>query len=194
MCILQIQALMVGATCFQAVYVYLVIYTICLPVVKISILIFYVRIFSTRRFKQLAYTLIIFSAMWSISAFWVAVFQCSPVKAFWDKSIDGKCINSFDWLMAEGGITILTDIALLVMPMPMVWKLKISQQQKIALSGVFLLGGLCVIPDSRGALCRLRVALTDLAGCVLRASFACQRLISCSPLTLPVWLLALFAS
>lgn len=34
----------------------------------------------------------------------------------------------------------VVDIAILAVPIPIVWRLKVSIRQKIALSGVFLLG------------------------------------------------------
>jgi hypothetical protein len=37
---------------------------------------------------------------------------------------------------------IVVDAILLLLPMPYVWRLKIDTQKKVAISGLFLLGGL----------------------------------------------------
>ncbi|KAI9850382.1 MAG: hypothetical protein M1838_005772 [Thelocarpon superellum] len=129
----------------RSLYIYLIVYVLCLPTVKLSILLFYLRIFTTPNFKRLAYVSIAFVVIWSLSAFLALVFACQPINAWWIADVNAHCMNDYDFLMAESGITILTDVWLLVMPMPLVWKLQISRQQKLALSGVFLLGGfVCV--------------------------------------------------
>lgn len=46
--------------------------------------------------------------------------------------------------MAGGATNIATDIAILLFPVPIVWKLQIYTAQKFALLGVFLLGGLYI--------------------------------------------------
>jgi hypothetical protein len=38
------------------------------------------------------------------------------------------------------GISIFTDLAVAVLPLPFIWKLNLRRSQKIALSVVFLLG------------------------------------------------------
>lgn len=37
---------------------------------------------------------------------------------------------------------IVTDLIMLLLPMPVIWRLKLPTKQKIALTGVFLLGSL----------------------------------------------------
>ena len=54
----------------------------------------------------------------------------------------GTCLDLKALLLATAIINILTDIAVLVLPMPIVWNLKIQRSQKVAVSGIFLLGGL----------------------------------------------------
>ena len=130
----------------RAEYAYLIIYSICLPAVKMSILLFYYRVFNTRPWVTILRAVGLFIALWSVTAFLVALNQCRPIRFFWDKSIDGSCVNSYAWIMSEGAITISLDLILLLLPMPMVWKLKIPRKQKAALSTVFLLGSLYVDP------------------------------------------------
>ncbi|KAI4094994.1 MAG: hypothetical protein LQ344_001841 [Seirophora lacunosa] len=59
----------------------------------------------------------------------------------WNKNIKGHCgstklnrdLNPLPW--------IITDFAILVMPIPMVRKLQLPRSQKFGLAGLFLLGG-----------------------------------------------------
>ena len=118
--------------------------------VKISILLFYRRIFRIAYFTLLLNFVGTFVLLWAISGVLVAVFQCQPVSVFWNKLIAGGCINTDGFVLAEAGITIATDIIVLILPLPMIWRLKISKQQKWAVSGVFMLGSLyALLPSSQ---------------------------------------------
>lgn len=47
--------------------------------------------------------------------------------------------------MAGGATNIATDIAILIFPVPIIWKLQIFRTQKLSILGVFLLGGLYIL-------------------------------------------------
>lgn len=70
------------------------------------------------------------------------VFQCVPVSGFWDKKIPSKCIGDKHFFIGNSVPNILTDIALLLLPVRSIWRLQMSTSQKIALAGTFMLGGL----------------------------------------------------
>lgn len=57
----------------------------------------------------------------------------------------GTCLNITALLISTAVLNIFTDIGILILPMPIVWRLQIQRSQKFAVSGVFLLGGfVCV--------------------------------------------------
>ena len=63
----------------------------------------------------------------------------------WDKSINPTCsVNVYAFFVGNAIPNILTDWALLLLPIPYIWHLHQSKAQKIALCGVFGLGGLYV--------------------------------------------------
>lgn len=78
------------------------------------------------------------------AAVFATVFQCSPVPRAWDKSISGTCISIEGNWYANAGFSIATDVIILVLPMSLIIKLKLPLGDKIAVLGVFLLGGLSV--------------------------------------------------
>ena len=116
----------------------------CLLCVKTSILLLYVRLFRTQTFKRVALGVWIFTLCWAISAFMSNVFQCTPVSYFWNKAQPGHCIpNALITIgMTNGVLSFVGDLVILSLPIPMVWKLQINKRRKIALIGMFLLGGL----------------------------------------------------
>ncbi|KOC15521.1 hypothetical protein AFLA70_122g002121 [Aspergillus flavus AF70] len=110
---------------------------------KISILLFYIRIFSTPKFRMIAYAAGFIVLGHGIGVFFAAIFQCSPVQYAWDKTIEGgSCFDQQAFYRYVSPPNILTDVLILVMPLPFVWKLHTRMTQKLALTGVFLLGGL----------------------------------------------------
>ncbi len=71
------------------------------------------------------------------------IFQCNPVRGFWDHTVQASCkVDVYAFFIGNAVPNIITDWALLILPIPYVWRLQKSRVQKIALCGIFLLGGL----------------------------------------------------
>lgn len=110
---------------------------------KISLLLFYVRIFYTRKFKFFAYGVGSLVALFGIGMFFQTIFQCSPVDYGWNKTVKhGSCIDQMLVYRIASPINLLTGLLILVMPMPLVWRLHAPRGQKLALTAVFMIGGL----------------------------------------------------
>ena len=109
---------------------------------KLSLLWFYHRIFTSEIFKKVWLGLGIISALWGIGAAITMVFVCWPVHAFWDRSIDGRCMNLRVLMYTVSTPNLGLDFLLLVLPLVPLSKLKVDKAKKIALMSVFLLGGL----------------------------------------------------
>lgn len=73
----------------------------------------------------------------------MTIFQCNPVSGMWNRTKPAICnVNTKKFLLGNAIPNILTDVALMVLPLPYIWRLNRSRSQKIALAGVFMLGGL----------------------------------------------------
>ena len=109
---------------------------------KASLLLLYYRLFSpSRRFRLAIYTFaaIVFCQWFSLTL--VTIFECRPVAAFWDHTIQGaKCIDLARVTIVSGVLNLMTDVLILCLPIPMVWGLNTTNTQKITLTGIFLLG------------------------------------------------------
>jgi hypothetical protein len=68
--------------------------------------------------------------------------QCRPLARQWDMTVPGTCDDQIAFIEAIQGINILLDASIFAVPWPMIWKLHRPWQDKIGLSGIFLLGGL----------------------------------------------------
>ncbi|KAJ5675817.1 hypothetical protein N7462_008714 [Penicillium macrosclerotiorum] len=110
---------------------------------KISLLLFYLRIFYTRKFKVLAYLVGSLVLAIGITVLFESIFQCSPIGYGWNKSIThGSCIDQTVFYQYISPFNVLTGFLILAMPLPLVWRLHAPKMQRLAIIGVFMLGGL----------------------------------------------------
>lgn len=110
---------------------------------KLSLLFLYRRIFPSRAMRIA--TLITMCAVLAagIAFTLVGLFACWPVPYFWDRSIPGgRCISLNTFYRTETPINILVDGAILLLPMPALWKLQAPRSRKVGLTIVFITGGL----------------------------------------------------
>ena len=109
---------------------------------KISILLLYRRIFTTRPFRIVTLAMGVVILAWCISSVLVTSFQCDPVAAVWNFNLEATCLDPVVFSLAIALTGVLTDLIVLFLPLHMIWKLHLPIRQKIVLSMVFLLGGL----------------------------------------------------
>lgn len=69
------------------------IYYLALCFAKLSILIQYLRLFPEKKFRAKCYVLITIVIGWTLWAFFSALFGCTPIRHFWDASVEGTCLN-----------------------------------------------------------------------------------------------------
>jgi hypothetical protein len=66
---------------------------------------------------------------------------CRPVHGLWDKSVHTECgVNPNKVIFYSGVINTVTDAALLFIPAPAIWALRLEKRQKIGLTGIFAVG------------------------------------------------------
>jgi hypothetical protein len=74
-----------------------------------------------------------------------SILNCIPVNAFWDASVQGSCIpRSFLWFF-NAAINIVTDLVILIMPIPVLSHLQISWKRRFGLMLLFAVGSLYVV-------------------------------------------------
>ncbi|KAI9046230.1 putative integral membrane protein [Aspergillus affinis] len=121
------------------------IYQISLFTTKASILLQYKRVFSTPRMRLACYFLIGFLALYGVWTIMSAWLNCIPVARFWDDSISGYCLDKKALWFSNAAIHIITDVIILIYPMPVLKNLQLPRRQKIALMAVFALGAFVLV-------------------------------------------------
>ncbi|KAI0197609.1 hypothetical protein F4808DRAFT_438687 [Astrocystis sublimbata] len=127
----------------QTLFATELLYGLEFPIVKTTILLLYLRLFRIHRwFRLTTYVLIAYIWLWGISELTTTSVQCTPVAYQWDKTIDGRCIDQLTYYRWISVPNVIHDVAMLILPLPMVWNLQIELRQKLALSAVFLIGSI----------------------------------------------------
>lgn len=109
---------------------------------KASILLQYRRVFKIRKMLLACNIMLGAIAVYGTWTFLSAWLNCIPVAKFWDDSIPGFCLSKEGLWFSNSAMHILSDVIVLVLPMPVLRSLQLPTKQKVALMGVFALGGL----------------------------------------------------
>ncbi|TVY37228.1 Satratoxin biosynthesis SC1 cluster protein [Lachnellula subtilissima] len=118
-----------------------IIYGLILGLIKLSICLFYSRIFFTKRFRVASWTVISFIGAWTVGSVLAPMLICRPIAYNWDRKIkDGKCSNQTASFVTIGVFDLLIDIAVFALPLQMIWNLQVSTGKKAALFSIFGLG------------------------------------------------------
>ncbi|KAL8920327.1 MAG: hypothetical protein Q9208_006298 [Pyrenodesmia sp. 3 TL-2023] len=127
-------------------YIAQVVYKIVVGFTKISILILYLRIFTSKPFRLACYINLGIVAIFTIGSTIATILQCIPTKAAWDKTVvDATCINSAAFWYAFAVINIITDAIILFLPVRQVLRLHLDRREKIGLLALFSLGAFVTV-------------------------------------------------
>ncbi|CZT11694.1 uncharacterized protein RCO7_08696 [Rhynchosporium graminicola] len=123
------------------------IYVAVLGLVKISILVFYLRVFQLQTsFRIAVWMTIVFVALGTSFISFLTIFQCAPIAFFWDLDLKGKCLNINALAYANSGLSIVQDLVIVLLPIRVVWQLNMEGRKKLSVAFMFALGGFgCIV-------------------------------------------------
>ena len=109
---------------------------------RLGMLCLYLRIFPrTSRYRYAAHFIIGLVVLSWVVIQLVQLTWCIPVRYFWDKSIPGgHCIDTVQFENWASFPNLVTDVAIFILPIPVVWNLQMSVKQKIGVSLTFATG------------------------------------------------------
>lgn len=120
-----------------------VLYFTLTSTTKLSILFLYNRLFSVNQpFRRHVFVLI-----GTVIGFWISttvadLLNCIPLKWTWLNSLDDPryCFNYNYYWLATGIVEAIIDVAILSLPIPIVFRLRLKGTKKYGIIGVFLVG------------------------------------------------------
>ncbi|KAE9365759.1 hypothetical protein N431DRAFT_487684 [Stipitochalara longipes BDJ] len=175
-----------------------VLYNPILALVKASVLIFLNRLGSSIWGLHFT-TWVIFCVNLAqmIAIFLTTIFQCIPVARFWDPTIPGgHCIQSSSFYGAGAGITILTDIMVLALPIWIVSRLKnVTMRTRVAIWAILSLGVLVTAISCIRVWAFVKIFLEppqpdptyNLLFCISTIEVHCAIIVACTPALKPLF-------
>ncbi|KAL9087479.1 MAG: hypothetical protein Q9159_003616 [Coniocarpon cinnabarinum] len=124
------------------------LYNMTLSLTKISILCQYYRIFIYKRTRIAVWVTLVIVICYGIATFFDSIFICTPVNAFWSPDpVEAKksCVNENMLWYSNSAVNIVLDVVIIALPMPAIQTLSISSARKVAVMGLFALGGFVTV-------------------------------------------------
>ena len=110
-------------------------------VVKITFFLFFERVFSPNtRMKWFIRLGIFLVVVFYVAIFFRSVFLCQPIALSWNPTLSGSCLKLEITPYTTAVFNIISDIYILVLPMPLIWNLKMKTHRKLRLVVVFSMG------------------------------------------------------
>lgn len=114
-----------------------IIYPLCMMFGKLSLLVFYTRLSPVLAYRLAAYfgIFFVFGSFFALTI--VTAFPCKPIALAWNPLIAGSCINRPAAYKATAILGLLSDIYLILLPIPTIIGLQMPWQQKAGLLAMF---------------------------------------------------------
>jgi hypothetical protein len=108
---------------------------------KLALLVSYLRFSRPGKFRLGVFAAIIVITGWFLGSMITTIFACVPVQNFWlQRNYDGCPMNDNSRLLAIVLINILTDFVVCLMPLRIIWQVKIPKREKSVLYVLLSLG------------------------------------------------------
>ncbi|KAG7047236.1 integral membrane protein [Colletotrichum scovillei] len=126
----------------QMFYIGEQLYILAQIMAKISLLLFFSRIFfSSRWFYLTTQLFILFLILHAAIFLFLVIFECTPVTSTWNLDDPSrKCMNIVAIGYSGAVFSVIEDIAILLLPIPELLRLQLSTKKKLWLSLIFGLG------------------------------------------------------
>ncbi|KAL0944926.1 uncharacterized protein CTRU02_202813 [Colletotrichum truncatum] len=140
------QADFVNFSELQALYVHTLIYSLTSYFTKLALLLVNTRIFRADRTTVLrTYVLIILTTGYHMPTFAIKANICQPINGFWDLTIKTSCFNRQAIFFADTAISVITNLAILYIPIPVVLALRIPWSKRLKIIAMLNLGGIAIV-------------------------------------------------
>lgn len=120
-------------------------YFASIALLKLSLLLFYLRIFPSTGVRRLLWATVAFDVLYGIAFVMTALLQCQPISYFWtqwDGEHQGTCvnINAVGW--ANAAVSIFLDVWMLALPLSQLKGLRLHWKKKVGVALMFFVGTL----------------------------------------------------
>ncbi|KAK4933865.1 hypothetical protein LTR66_015851 [Elasticomyces elasticus] len=129
-------------------YVATILYCPMALFVKIALLSILTRIFAPYRGKVwFIWTFLGALCVYYAIALIIKIHMCNPIPFYWlgsELEGGGTCLDQAAALIADSVISVVSDIIILILPLPLTWSLQMSRNKKLRVMGLLGAGGFAV--------------------------------------------------
>ncbi|KAL4870689.1 hypothetical protein BDV12DRAFT_165600 [Aspergillus spectabilis] len=127
-------------------YASTIIYAPLTLLVKVTLLLVLAKIYRPLRGAIAVYAILSLNVSYYITILFVKAFICSPVSTYWTmmSKLGGKCLDRPAVIIADSLISVISDIAILVLPVIFTWPLQMPVKVKLKVIALLGLGGIAV--------------------------------------------------
>ncbi|EKJ67423.1 hypothetical protein FPSE_12408 [Fusarium pseudograminearum CS3096] len=114
---------------------------------KLTLCFFYYRLSPARWYQYSVYVTGIICTTSLVGIWFSVLFACKPIAAGWDVrlSANATCINRPPIYITQAAFGCITDVMLLILPIPTVLGLQMSTRQKFGVLGLFAIGSITLV-------------------------------------------------
>ncbi|KAL6709022.1 hypothetical protein ACN47E_002149 [Coniothyrium glycines] len=138
-------------TFYQSVLAGLLLWTTSTTFIRISAILLFIRIFPLARFITLCWFVLALNLAYAIATYFAGFLMCQPITYTWDASrLGGHCGNWRTFYLWHGTQNLVLDLIVVIMPMPLLWRLQLPSYKKVTLTIIFALGlSICAVTLGR---------------------------------------------
>ncbi|CZR66055.1 uncharacterized protein PAC_15956 [Phialocephala subalpina] len=139
-------------TALKFFYVAELFYILSNTLTKLSLLLFFLRIFPNKVFLRRVQIFSAFVILSGLALFLAMAFQCVPFHGYWtnwtlptESPLRTKCINQYAALYVASGLSIFQNFVILILPIPTLWRLELSKGRRANVLVMFSVGSGVII-------------------------------------------------
>jgi len=110
-------------------------------IIKLTFLLFFERIFTMNKTTQFFIRFGMFACVaFYLAIFFRSLFLCQPMERAWNPTVQGTCLQLEITPYTTAVFNIISDIYILLLPLPTIWTLNMKTNRKLRLTAVFSMG------------------------------------------------------
>ncbi|PWY73990.1 hypothetical protein BO83DRAFT_444343 [Aspergillus eucalypticola CBS 122712] len=133
---------------YKLFYTLTIIYVPMTLLAKLTLLTILARLFILRRSQTLTvYLTITLTTIYYITIFFIKIFICDPVSTFWtspNNPHNPNCLSEGAVFLADAVMSVITDLAILLLPIGLMFPLRLGVVKKVKVGAMLGCGGLAV--------------------------------------------------
>jgi hypothetical protein len=119
----------------------LIVWNTSVCLIRVSMLVFYLQLFRVTRWRYVFWVFVGLNFASLVAIIFSTLLICRPITYSFDKSaVGGHCGDLISFQLFVAIWNLLMDVAIVVLPMPVIWGLKMKIKSKVGVSLMFGMG------------------------------------------------------